>query len=145
MFSAPGAQAQQTPTCTGHVTTLPATISTPGVWCLAADVGTAIASGHAIRIATSNVTLDCHGYRISGLAAGAATQAVGIGATNKLNSVVRDCNIRGFHTAVALTGTTSGNVVEDVRSDGATVRGLVVEGDGSAVRRNRIVDVGGST
>jgi nitrous oxidase accessory protein NosD len=133
------------PGCTGLVTNLPATLSTPGVWCLGEDLGTMVASGYAVRIAASNVTLDCQGFRISGLAAGDATQTVGVLVADKSNAVIRGCNVRGFHTGIGITGGLGGHVVEDNRLDGATVRGILVDGDAAVVRGNRVVDVGGST
>jgi hypothetical protein len=129
--------------CTGIVTSLPATLSTPGVWCLSADVGTAIASGNAIRLAANNTTLDCRGFRINGLAAGPGTNAVGIAVENKSNTIIRDCHVRGFHTGIRITTGDGGHLVEDNRIDGSTVRGIVVEGDHSLVRRNRVLDTGG--
>ena len=59
----------ETINCT-NITTLPATISTPGIYCLKQDESTAIESGAAIAITANNVTLDCNGYRLGGLQAG---------------------------------------------------------------------------
>lgn len=143
LFAPDGAAAAEV--CTGTITSLPATISTPGVWCLAGDLGTGLASGNAIRLATHHTTLDCQGFRISGLAAGPDTSAVGVAVINKQGTVIRDCNIRGFHTGIAITGGQPGHVVEDNRLDGATVRGILVDAPASTVRRNRVLDVGGST
>src|SRR5688572_20901601 len=64
--------------CTGFIDSLPATISTPGTWCLRGHRYTSITSGAAIRITANNVTLDCNDFRLSGLGAGAGTLAVGI-------------------------------------------------------------------
>ena len=133
------------PGCTGLVTNLPATLSTPGVWCLGEDLGTMVASGYAVRIAASNVTLDCQGFRISGLAAGDATQTVGVLVADKSNAVIRGCNVRGFHTGIGITGGLGGHVVEDNRLDGNTWLGISTSfADTVTMRRNQVVDTGGN-
>src|SRR5690349_23359353 len=74
-----GAQAaQDRDACTGTIATLPATLSTPGTWCLAGDLATAQATGAAITLDADDLTLDCNGFRLDGQAAGLATQATGI-------------------------------------------------------------------
>ena len=56
--------------CTGFIESLPATISTQGVWCLRRNLATAMTSGNAITITVNNVTIDCNDFKIGGLAAG---------------------------------------------------------------------------
>src|SRR5688572_29125412 len=91
--------------CDTIIDALPATIATQGVYCLTQDVSTAIASGNAITINANNVTLDCNGYKIGGLSAGASTSAYGVHATDRANVTVRQCSIRGFRYAVVFDGT----------------------------------------
>jgi len=129
--------------CTGTISSLPAVIATPGTWCLKTDLSTAITSGKAITINGNDVTIDCNGFKLGGLAAGAATFTEGISANGPSNATVRHCNIRGFHTGVTLTG--HGHLVEDNRLDGNTEFGIYVQGDDSIVRRNRVFNTGGST
>ena len=135
--------------CTGFIASLPAVISTQGTWCFNKDLNTAVTSGQAITISTNNVTIDCNNFKLGGLAAGLGTQATGIYASDHFNATVRHCSIRGFFYGIWLRGTTGsstgGHAVEDNRLDGNTYTGLVVEGDGSVVRRNRVFDTGGST
>src|SRR5688572_11895990 len=129
--------------CAGFIDSLPATISTQGVWCLRKDVSTAIAAGAAITVATNNVTLDCNDFKLGGLSAGTATATRGILATGRQNIRVRNCNIRGFHTGLDIEG--GGHLVEDNNLNGNLSVGLRVSGDGSIVRRNSVIDTGGST
>ena len=129
--------------CAGFIDTLPATITTQGTWCLRADLSTSMASGAAITIATNNVTIDCNDFKLGGLAAGDATQAIGISAQSRFNATVRHCNVRGFHYGTLLTG--AGHAVLDSRFDNSTYVGVFIAGDGSVVRGNRISDTGGST
>jgi hypothetical protein len=132
--------------CTGFITSIPATITTQGTWCLKTDLATAITSGNAITINTNNVTIDCNNFKLGGLAAGVGSQTVGILATSHLNTTVRHCNIRGFYAGIAFAGTGSGgHVVEDNRFDGNLYIGIDVEADGSTIRRNLVFDTGGST
>jgi parallel beta-helix repeat protein len=129
--------------CTGFIDSLPAVISTQGTWCVRHDLSTAITGGNAITVSTNNVTIDCNNYKLGDLAAGAGTEAVGIYGSPVLNTTVRRCNIRGFAWGLYITG--GGNTIEDNRFDGNTFTAIELEGDGSVVRRNSVVDTGGST
>jgi hypothetical protein len=146
LLAPPAARAAQSyDNCTGTIASLPVVIGSAGTWCLKSDLATSLATGAAITISTNNVTIDCNGFKLGGLGAGAGTQAYGIYAQDRLNTTVRRCNVRGFLEGVAVSGTSSGNLVEDNRFDGNTYTALVVKGDGSIVRRNRIFDTGGTT
>jgi hypothetical protein len=57
---------------------------------------------------------------------------------------VRGCTIRGFATGIAIGGG-AGHLVEDNRLDGSTVLGIALGSDLSTVRRNSVVDTGGSS
>jgi hypothetical protein len=133
--------------CTGFISSLPAVISTQGVWCLRKDLSTAITSGNAIDIEASNVTIDCNDFKLGGLAAGIGTQTNGIFSVNHINATVRHCNIRGFAYGLSFVevDASGGHTIEDNRFDGNTISGIEVDGDGSVVRRNRVFDTGGST
>ena len=140
------AQAETYHTCAGFITSLPAVISTQGTWCMKQDLATAVTSGNAITINTNNVTIDCNDFKLGGLAAGVGTSALGISAIGRSNVTVRHCNVRGFYVGIYLEDIAGGgHAVEDNRLDGNTFNGVLVEGDGSVVRRNRVSDTGGST
>jgi hypothetical protein len=131
--------------CTGFIDSLPAVINTQGTWCLRKDVSTALSSGNAITINTNNVTIDCNDFKVGGLAAGLATQAYGIAAQERQNIAVRNCNVRGFYTGIWLQGAFGGgHVVERNRLSGNTTVGIYVEGDGSTVEHNWVLDTGGA-
>ena len=146
-FVASGARAAQSyDNCTGFITSIPATISTQGTWCMKQDLATAITTGNAISITTNNVTIDCNDFKLGGLAAGVGTQANGIHSSTQLNATVRHCNIRGFYRGILLSETSGGgNLIEDNRFDGNTWAAADTHGDGSVIRRNRIFDTGGTT
>lgn len=133
--------------CAGFIDSLPATITTQGTWCMRRDLSTAITSGHAITIATNNVTIDCNDFKLGGLAAGSATYAFGIYGAGIFNATVRHCSIRGFQSGLFLSRNAAGggHVIEDNRFEGNTRLGIFVDGDGSIIRRNLILNTGGST
>ena len=141
----PAQAAQSYDNCTGFITSLPASISTQGTWCLKQDLATAITSGNAITVSTNNVTLDCNDFKLGGLAAGPGTTTVGIFAYGRTNVTVRRCNIRGFYNGVALSGAGNSYIVEDNRFDNNTYASIDVEGDDSLVRRNLVFDTGQTT
>lgn len=60
------------------VTSLPATIADPVIYCLTGNLATSMTLGNAaIEIAASNVVLDLNGWILDGAAAGPDTQALG--------------------------------------------------------------------
>jgi parallel beta-helix repeat protein len=140
--SHPAHAAESYDNCTGFIESLPTTVSTQGVWCLRHDLATAMSSGNAITIAGNNITVDCNGFKIGGLAAGSASLAEGINSNNRQNATVRHCNIRGFRYGIDLFGG-GGHLVEDNRLDNNLEIGIVVQGDNNRVRRNAVYDTGG--
>jgi hypothetical protein len=131
----------ETLNCT-PVTSLPAVITTQGIHCLTGNLATNITSNPAITITANNVTLDLNGWKVGGQAAGNGTNAVGIG-SNANNVTIRNGIVRGFRIGIALLG--RGAVVEDMLVDQNTEIGIYVAGQGAIVRRNQVVDTGGST
>jgi hypothetical protein len=79
-----------------------------------------------------------------GQAAGTATQAAGI-SSDAANVTVRNGIVRGFLNGINLSG--RGAVVEDMLVDQNTTRGIFVglSGQAAIVRRNQVVDTGGSS
>jgi parallel beta-helix repeat protein len=143
LLSAPVAHAE-VQNCT-IITSLPTTISTQGLYCLTEDLSTPIESGNAITVDVNNVTIDCNGFKLGGLAAGDDTRTRGIYAASRLNTVVRNCSIRGFHMGIYFNGG-GGHVVEDNRFDNNTYVGVgIFTSDGDIIRRNHVVDTGGNT
>ena len=145
---APSARAaDSTDGCSGFIASLPATISTQGIWCLNQDLATTITSGNAIAINTNNVTIDCNNYRLDGTGAGTGTTTIGIYAGSRTKVTVRRCAISGFYVGVKLTG--SGHVVDGNSFVGNTEIGLVIDGavakSDSLVNDNRVLNTGGTT
>ena len=131
----------ETINCT-PITSLPAVISTQGVYCLTGNLATSQTSGNAITITANNVTLDLNGWKIGGQAAGTATQAFGIYSA-AVNVTVKNGIVRGFRDGIILEG--RGAVVRDMLIDQNTTVGILVDGSGAVIDHNQVVDTGGST
>ena len=141
LLSLPARAAQSYDNCTNFIDAVPAVISTQGTWCLRHDLATAVSSGEAITVAANNVTIECNDFKLGGLAAGVGTSAYGIH-SDAGNTTVRNCRVRGFRIGVFLRGDAS--VAEDNRVESSTRAGIVTQGDGSIIRRNVVVDIGGA-
>ncbi|SMH50681.1 Right handed beta helix region [Mesorhizobium australicum] len=128
--------------CT-NITSVPATISTQGVYCMKQHLPTNLASGAGITVTVNNVTIDCNNFKLGNLAAGASNTAVGISATGRNNVIVRNCGIRGWRTGVQLSD--GAYRVESNVLDFNRQTGIFVSGDGSSVRNNEVISTGGST
>ncbi len=133
----------ETINCT-NITSLPATLTVQGVYCLKQDLATNIASGAAITIATNNVTIDFNGFKLGGLAAGPSTTASGVYAADRKNVTLRNGNIRGFYYGIFLPdgniGASSGHVIENNLVDSSIYSGISIRGSGIVVRNNRVLN-----
>ena len=138
----PARAAQSYDSCTGMIASVPALISTQGVWCLSRDFSIGQTTGSAILVEANNVTIDCNHYKLGGLSAGVETLADGI-RSSASNTTVRNCNVRGFLRGIHLDATgNGGHVVEDNRLEANRLAGIRVYGDGSVIRRNTVLDTG---
>ena len=146
----PAAVRAETTLCT-VITSLPATISSPGVYCLESDFAYTSANVNAITIAANNVTLDLNAHKIGDLGAGTATGAVGVFAINQQNITIKNGTIRGFELGIFITdgtnppATSQGHLIEDVRLDQNRYEAINVRGNGCIIRNNQVVATGGTT
>ena len=141
-FPATSRAAESFDACTATIVSLPAVLSSSGRYCLVGDVATAMASGNAIDINANNVTIDCNGFKIGNLAAGAATQTAGV-LMHRLNGTVTGCHFRGFKAPVIGVGAHGARIENNV-FEGGRYYGLYLAGDGTTIRGNRFVDIGGT-
>lgn len=128
--------------CT-NITSVPATISTQGVYCLKQHIATNLASGTGITVTVNNVTIDCNNFKLGNLAAGTSNTAVGISAAGRNNVIVRNCGVRGWRTGLQLSD--GAYRVENNVLDFNRQTAIFVSGDGSSVRNNEVITTGGST
>jgi len=135
--------------CTA-ITSLPYVIATQGVYCFTGNMSTSMTAGNAITINTNNVVIDLNGYKLGGQAAGSGTETNGIYAGQRKNITLRNGTIRGFYRGVFLDDTnpyttSQGHVVTGILADQSTFIGINLLGRGMTLRRNTVVDTGGST
>jgi parallel beta-helix repeat protein len=145
MLPAKAFAAESQDSCKGFITSLPATISTSGTWCLQGNLTTTLSTGNAITVTANDVTLDCNDAVLDNSATGAGTKRTAIRASTVSGLTVRHCGIRGFQFGIYISGTGGSHLVEDNHVHGSTYVGIWVAGDGSVVRRNAVLDIGGST
>lgn len=140
LASAPATAAPSYDACDGFIEALPAVIGTQGTWCLDANLATALTSGIAIEVVTNNVTIDCTGHKIGGLSAGPLTETVGVQAVERINVTVTGCNLRGFKSAILLSG--AGHLVERNRIEASTFRGIGMDAEQGIIRDNFVFNTG---
>jgi len=139
------ASAETYHTCTGYISSVPATIAIPGTYCVTANLASN-SSLTFVTINTNNVTIDCNGHLMDASGAGLGNTSTGIYANTRSGTQVRNCTLKGFKSAIWLIGSTGrGNVVEDNVVDGSTYTGIIMNGDNSVARRNQVLNTGGST
>jgi hypothetical protein len=140
------AAAEDLGTCTATISTVPVVISAPGTYCVNDYLFLPNWSGTAIRIDADDVVLDCNGFELDGHQAEETTQAVGIQATNRHDITVRRCVVRHFHTGLLVTqaypGTSERHLIEDNVFYGNRYAGMLVTGNDTVIRRNRVLETG---
>ncbi|MDE2236189.1 MAG: hypothetical protein KGK44_11685 [Gammaproteobacteria bacterium] len=128
----------ETVNCT-PITSLPATISAQGIYCLTGNLGTNITSGNAITISANNVTIDLNSWKLDGGSAGINTSTFGIFSYGN-NVTIKNGIVRGFIVGIYQGG--SGDVVQDVLVDTGYYAGIWVDGPGALVEHNQVVNSG---
>ena len=137
----------------GRITTVPFTITAPGVYCVTQKITSNLASGAAITINANNVLLDLNDFAIGNIGAGTTTTAVGIFAQDRQNIHIRNGVLRGFWAGVALVNGTSvgltsalssGHTVESIITDTSYAIGITVEGPYVTVKSNKVMNTQGS-
>lgn len=133
--------------CTNFIDTVPAVITTHGVFCVRHNLVTNSTNVRAIEIDTDNVTIDCNGFKINGTGAGGDTNSTGIFGDAVTNITVRHCTIQGFHDGINIDAmvSESGHLIEDNLLSLNRVNGMIVMGTGTIVRRNTVTNTGGNS
>jgi hypothetical protein len=135
----PAAAAPALASCTGFIDALPATISTPGTWCVRAPLALA-AAGIAIDIQSDDVVLDCNGFAISGGAV-ATSDRWGVYSIAHQRVTVRNCTFSGFAYGISLIYGDRA-VAEDNHAYLIGYTGIRVDGPKSVARRNLVENIG---
>ena len=134
------------------ITTIPATISAPGKYCLANDFAVNVTTGNSITIASNGVTLDCDGHALRNAATSATGAANGIAFVSRNDVTIRNCRIvGGYRNGISATqNNTIANQNYYITLDnnyiaGPLLHGILAYGSGIEITNNRIYDVGGMT
>ncbi len=145
------AQADTTGGSTTHqITSLPYTITSPGVYFLNANFspGTNI---DAITVQTDGVTIDLNGHTISGEAIGNAVTCAAISCNGPSRLTVRNGTIRGYAYGIYIgspggsASASHGHLVENVRFLGCTYTAVALAANGSIIRHCQAYKIGGSS
>ena len=133
-----------------EISSFPATIGSPGNYCLVADNTTADSAEHTVEINSHNVTLDCQGHTLSSTSASDAGSSAAIYALNKHNVTIRNCRIMGgYTTGIQLQQANNGpnfNYYETISDNyiaGPYLYGILAYGSVVEITGNRVFDIGG--
>jgi hypothetical protein len=137
--------------CTA-INSLPATIDTPGNYCLASDFSVSLTSNAAIKITSHDVHLDCANHSITNTGGNSSSSSSGIDFSNVHGVTVKNCRILGgFTNGISATQPLSSapvvyyaNIIDNYIA-GPYKYGILVYGSGVEIRGNRIYDVGGQS
>ena len=135
--------------CTS-ITTVPATISAPGKYCLAKDATVNLASGFGININANDVTLDCDGRQLINTSSVNTGTSVGIQANYRHNVVIKNCRVIGgwmngidVYQDNTKQNTSYYNQVLDNYVAGPLWHGIRAYGSAIEVIGNTVYDIGG--
>jgi Right handed beta helix region len=120
------------------ISSLPTTISAPGVYCLTEDL---TSTGSGITVNSDDVVIDCKHHRMQ-TSQGSASGHDGVQAFVVSRIAVRRCTLRGFNTGIAMLEGT-GHTIEDNLIDASFSDGIrLIAVNGSMLRRNRVTSTG---
>ncbi len=137
----------ETTLCT-EIVALPFTITVQGVYCLKQNLNVNLATGNAITINAGNVIIDFNGFRINNQAPLATNEARGVYAQDRKNITIRNGFLRGFYYGVNLweiaIDASAAHLVETMKVADSGYFGILVRGDRSIIRDNRVIETGGA-
>jgi hypothetical protein len=104
----------ETLNCTA-ITSVPATITTEGIYCLKSHLTSAVPNVAAITIDADEVVIDLNGFTLGGLGRPEST-AIGISVLGHMNTTIKNGTVRGFNIGIFI-GNTLGSIslVEEIR------------------------------
>ncbi len=148
LFGTPKSLRADTTSASGatEITSLPRTISQPGVYYLNQNFVLSTTGVNAITVQADGVTIDLNGHTISNVAAGNSVVDTGIYAPNAARLTVRNGTIRGFTNGFYAGGSSSyGDLIENVRFTDTTYAAVTMYASGSIIRHCQMFKIGGST
>ena len=124
-----------------QILSVPYVITSPGTYCLTSSFTTSLASGNAITINSSEVTLDLGGFTVDNSSAFPGTQAIGVAVGIAAYVVVRNGQLVGFQTGIASTAVSNIVSISDIWLNMTSV-GIAVSAERADIRNCRIINVG---
>ena len=128
--------------CTA-ISSLPATLSSAGVYCLTQDLTYAPISGSAVNITADSVMLDLNGHALRGTGA-SNVESVGVNVAGQKYFTITNGTIAGFSRGVAAVsdGKTraKGGLIDHLKVQRSFLYGLLVDCDGCVIRDNMVTD-----
>jgi hypothetical protein len=128
------------------ITSLPNTISSPGVYCLTQDLTYTQGSGAAVTIAADGVTLDLNGHalRYTDTPGPGSSSIVGVSVSGHYYFSIIDGTIAGFFGGISVGSAQSkharGGLIADLKIQRNTEGGIFAQCDGCVIRDNMITD-----
>jgi hypothetical protein len=128
--------------CTA-LTTLPATITQPGRYCLRQDFVVSPGTGAAITLQASNVVLDCNGHSVRYPSPGNGVDAKGIHSKpGFLHNEIRHCVVDGYFRGIYLQTTLSREALYAQVTDNTVLNsgwvGIHAMGGSNRIERNHV-------
>ena len=133
--------------CNHFIDTLPATIATPGTWCLRANLVSGTWTGApyaAITITSDDVVLDCNGFGITG--PGINSDYSGVSGYQRNRVTVRRCAVAKYRIGLAFEdydGVASDILLEDNLVTSIGYGGIWSTTRNTVMRGNRVARIGG--
>lgn len=132
--------------CTNTISSLPATLSTSGTYCLTSDLQINISSGFAISILANDVTLDFNGYTISNTNINISSNtSYGVIAQGTVNSVIKNGKLDSFRYGIAIySGATPAYVpvVDSMQINRSVQVGIGIDASGAIVKNCIVTNTG---
>jgi hypothetical protein len=136
----------ETLNCTA-ITSVPATITTEGIYCLKSHLTSAVPNVAAITIDADEVVIDLNGFTLGGLGRPEST-AIGISVLGHMNTTIKNGTVRGFNIGIFI-GNTLGSIslVEEIRAEQNRFAGIEIAGrqTRATIRNNHIVATAGTS
>lgn len=130
------------------ITTLPATITSPGSYILTGNHSLSLEYGAAIQVQSRDVTIDLGGFTITNSGVSADTTAVGVLGWND-GLTVRNGTVKGFYAGVYTKNPSNaplgGHHIMLVEAESCLGAGFMIDGSGCVVRGCTVTTQGRST
>lgn len=132
-----------------QISHVPFHITSPGIYRLTTNVQYRQATGAAITIDSSDVTLDLGGHTVRGLS-GSESTAIGILAVDQHNIAIKNGRVAGFYFGIDIRATdrdtrkSNGHLICNIIAERNWYFGMRVVGSRSEIKNCKILDTGGS-